>query len=88
MPLYLYKYNLLSSVFLVIGIQFITSFSIRGLTKHATLNNFGLRNSVCMQTGETYDVDVAVLGGGIAGSSISYLLQAQQGCKVALIDPR
>ena len=33
-------------------------------------------------------VDVAVIGSGIAGSTISWLLQEQQGLKVALIDPR
>ena len=32
--------------------------------------------------------DVVVMGGGIAGSSISYLLQAQQGLTVAVVDPR
>lgn len=36
----------------------------------------------------TYDVDVAVVGSGIGGSTISWLLQEQQQCKVALIDPR
>lgn len=34
------------------------------------------------------NVDVAVLGGGIAGTSISWLLQEQYKCNVALIDPR
>jgi flavin-dependent dehydrogenase len=33
------------------------------------------------------EVDVAVLGGGIAGSTISYLLAEQQGLQTALIDP-
>lgn len=32
--------------------------------------------------------DVIVLGGGIAGSSISFLLQAQHGLTVAVVDPR
>ena len=32
--------------------------------------------------------DVVVLGGGIAGSAISFLLQAQQGLSVAIVDPR
>ena len=35
-----------------------------------------------------YDVDVAVIGGGIAGSTISYLLQDREKLKVALIDPK
>ena len=34
------------------------------------------------------EVDVAVIGGGIAGSTISYLLQEQQKLSVALVDPR
>lgn len=34
------------------------------------------------------EVDVAVVGGGIAGTAISCLLQDQHKCKVALIDPR
>lgn len=34
------------------------------------------------------DVDVAIIGGGIAGSSISFLLQERESCRVALIDPR
>jgi lycopene beta-cyclase len=34
-----------------------------------------------------YDVDVAVIGGGPAGMVISWLLQEQQQCKVAMIDP-
>jgi lycopene beta-cyclase len=33
-------------------------------------------------------VDVAVIGGGPAGSALAYLLQEQQGCDVALIDPQ
>jgi len=33
-------------------------------------------------------VDVAVLGSGIAGATIAYLLQEQQSLSVALIDPR
>ena len=35
-----------------------------------------------------FDVDVAIIGGGIAGSSISFLLQERENCRVALIDPR
>ena len=35
-----------------------------------------------------YDVDVAVIGGGIAGSTISWLLQERHSCRVALIDPK
>ena len=35
-----------------------------------------------------HTVDVAVVGGGIGGSTISWLLQEQQQCSVALIDPR
>ncbi|KAJ1438571.1 lycopene cyclase protein-domain-containing protein [Ochromonadaceae sp. CCMP2298] len=34
-----------------------------------------------------YDVDVAVIGGGPAGMVISWLLQEQQNCKVAIVDP-
>lgn len=34
------------------------------------------------------DVDVAIIGGGIAGSSISFLLQEREKLSVALIDPR
>jgi hypothetical protein len=34
------------------------------------------------------EVDVAVIGGGIAGTSISWLLREQQNLTVALIDPR
>ena len=33
------------------------------------------------------EVDVAVIGGGIAGTTISYLLQEQKKLKVAVIDP-
>ena len=32
--------------------------------------------------------DVAVIGGGIAGTALSFLLQTQQQCKVVLIDSR
>lgn len=35
-----------------------------------------------------YNVDVAVIGGGIAGTSISWLLQERENCTVVLIDPR
>ena len=35
-----------------------------------------------------YDVDVCVLGGGIGGSTISWLLQERENCTVALIDPK
>ena len=48
-----------------------------------TRNNFHMS-----ATAKTFDVDVAVLGGGIAGSSISWLLQEREKCTVALIDPR
>ncbi len=34
-----------------------------------------------------HEVDVAVIGSGIAGSTISFLLQERHNCKVALIDP-
>jgi len=34
------------------------------------------------------EVDVCVLGGGIAGSTISWLLQERENCKVALVDPK
>jgi hypothetical protein len=34
------------------------------------------------------NVDVAVIGGGIAGSSISWLLQERENCTVTLIDPK
>ena len=36
----------------------------------------------------SYKVDVAVIGAGIGGSTISWLLQDQHGCSVALIDPK
>ena len=39
-------------------------------------------------TAVSHTVDVAVVGGGIGGSTISWLLQEQQQCTVALIDPR
>lgn len=35
-----------------------------------------------------HDVDVAVIGGGIAGTTISWLLSDRQNLSVALIDPR
>ena len=35
-----------------------------------------------------YDVDVCVLGGGIGGSTISWLLQERENCTVALVDPK
>lgn len=37
---------------------------------------------------DSVEVDVAIIGGGIAGSSISWLLQEREKCSVALIDPR
>ena len=37
---------------------------------------------------ESFEVNVAIIGGGIAGSSISWLLQEREKCSVALIDPR
>ena len=37
---------------------------------------------------DSLEVDVAIIGGGIAGSSISWLLQEREMCSVALIDPR
>lgn len=36
----------------------------------------------------SFDVDVAVVGGGIAGTTISWLLQEREKLSVALIDPR
>ena len=48
-----------------------------------TSNNLRLSSSR-----ESIDVDVAIVGGGIAGSSISWLLQETEKCTVALIDPR
>jgi lycopene beta-cyclase len=47
----------------------------------------GLAHGLCM-LGNEINVDVAVIGGGIAGSTISFLLQERQGCTVANIDPR
>jgi lycopene beta-cyclase len=38
--------------------------------------------------GTKYDVDVCVLGGGIAGSTISWLLQERENCSVVLVDPK
>lgn len=34
-----------------------------------------------------HEVDVAVIGGGIAGTTLSWLLQEKEKIKVALIDP-
>jgi lycopene beta-cyclase len=46
------------------------------------------RNSVRMSASADVDVDVAVIGGGIAGSIISWSLQETEKCRVALIDPQ
>lgn len=49
----------------------------------------GSRNNAFKMAAEgNLNVDVAVIGGGIAGSSISWLLQEKENCTVALIDPR
>jgi len=47
---------------------------------------FRIRRSSASSSSEI-DVDVAVVGGGIAGTTISWLLQQNEDCKVALIDP-
>jgi lycopene beta-cyclase len=46
------------------------------------------KNKLFMSSKYDYNVDVAVIGGGIAGTAISWLLQEQQNCKVAMIDSR
>jgi hypothetical protein len=51
-------------------------------------NNLGLLSRNGLGLGADIDVDVAVIGGGIAGSSISWLLQERENCTVSLIDPR
>jgi NADPH-dependent 2,4-dienoyl-CoA reductase/sulfur reductase-like enzyme len=38
--------------------------------------------------GETRKVDVVVIGGGIAGTAISWSLQEQKKLQVAVVDPR
>jgi lycopene beta-cyclase len=49
----------------------------------------GSRSNILKMIGEgNLNVDVAVIGGGIAGSSISWILQEKEKCTVALIDPR
>jgi hypothetical protein len=65
---------------IVVNISFVFSLSLNVPLKRL--------NSLNMQLKSPYTVDVAVLGSGIAGSTISYLLQSQHNCKVALIDPR
>jgi len=59
-----------------------TSLSRRG-------RGLGFAGSLRMSSSpETLNLDVAVIGGGIAGSTISWLLQERHGLKVGLIDPR
>ena len=59
------------------------------LTKSNTLKavlNTNANSDVNSASTASFEVDVAVLGSGIAGSTISWLLQEQEQCKVALID--
>lgn len=63
--------------FLIVFIDAVVSFNINSIRPVNILNRI-----------TNVEVDVAVIGGGIAGSTISYLLQEQHNCKVALIDPR
>lgn len=68
------KFTSIIFLFIIIGAS---SFNINSLNPTTILNRLS-----------ELEVDVAVIGGGIAGSTISYLLQDQYKCKVALIDPR
>ena len=54
---------------------------------HQRLSRQYLSNELGVNTDIT-NVDVCVIGGGIAGSTISWLLQERENCTVALIDPR
>lgn len=50
-------------------------------------SNCALRR-VGLHMSDTRKVDVAVIGGGIAGTAISWSLQEQKKLQVAVIDPR
>ena len=50
-------------------------------------NNYQSKSIIGMKI-NTIDVDVAVIGGGIGGSTISWVLQQTEKCSVIQIDPR
>lgn len=58
---------------------------LRGAKPHSPLQNAARRG---LHMASPIQVDVAVIGGGIAGTTISWLLQDQQNCSVLLIDPK
>lgn len=76
--------RLLASVFLPIAAFGYTNNRIQQISHSRFTGN----NARFSSSRESIDVDVAILGGGIAGSSISWILQETEKCTVALIDPR
>ena len=61
---------------------------VNGLLQPRPRFNQQKSNGKLALTMASYKVDVAVIGAGIGGSTISWLLQEQHSCSVALIDPR
>jgi lycopene cyclase-like protein len=58
-----------------------------GLIPYAVLPGLRSRSITRISAAPQVDVDVAVVGAGPAGTTIAWLLQEQQKCKVAMIDP-
>ena len=61
---------------------------VNGLLQPRPMFNQQKSHGKLTLTMASYKVDVAVIGAGIGGSTISWLLQEQHSCSVALIDPR
>jgi hypothetical protein len=76
------KYIEVIELVFLLSVELVHSFQV--------INRFGklkLRQHDAMMFARE-EVDVAVIGGGIGGTTIAWLLQDQHNLKVALIDPR
>lgn len=66
----------------------LVQFCLLKTSKSFTFISVKRMNQLSVQNQYDHEVDVAVVGGGIAGTTISWLLQEQQSCSVAIIDAK
>jgi hypothetical protein len=78
--------SFLSTLTIITFVHKVVSFN-HGMRERYHSSIHSLKRLAMKQDSEL-EVDVAVIGGGIAGSTISYLLQDREKLQVALIDPK